>query len=125
MDDDAQRQALHIDQGVNVATLHLLPGIIAGQAVMTASFSAPFKDGLTMIAAVGLASRSMSSRKSMCNSCQIASHTTAQQIDNGVDRLPHIGPALAPRGRPPGLASGSMAQDASLRHPSCHLDNTH
>jgi hypothetical protein len=47
MDDDAQRQALHIDQGVNV------PGIIAGQAVMTASFSAPFKDGLTMIAAVG------------------------------------------------------------------------
>ena len=25
MDDDAQRQALHIDQGVNVATLHLLP----------------------------------------------------------------------------------------------------
>jgi hypothetical protein len=28
--DDAQRQTLHFDQGVNIATLHLLPGIIAG-----------------------------------------------------------------------------------------------
>ena len=44
MDDDAQRQALSIDQGVNLAPLHFFAGVVAGQAVMTAPFSADFSD---------------------------------------------------------------------------------
>jgi hypothetical protein len=44
VDDDAQRQALRIDQRVNLAALHLLTGVVAGQAVMTAPFSADFSD---------------------------------------------------------------------------------
>ena len=74
MDDDAQGQALGIDQGMNFAPFHFLPGVIAGQAIVTAPFSADFNDWLSMIAAVGDASRSMSSRKSICNFCQMASH---------------------------------------------------
>lgn len=75
MDDDAQRQALRIDQRVNLAALHLFAGVETGQAVMAAPFSADFTDWLSMIAAVGLASRSMSSRNSTCSCSQIASHT--------------------------------------------------
>lgn len=75
MNDDAQRQALRIDQGVDFSALHLLASVVSGQAVMTAPFSALFKDWLSMTAAVGDASRSMSSRKSMCSLCQIASQT--------------------------------------------------
>ena len=41
---DAQRQTLRIDQRVNFATLHLFTGVVAGQAVMTAPFSADFSD---------------------------------------------------------------------------------
>jgi len=75
MNDDAQRQTFGVDQGVNFAALDLLAGVIAGQAVMTAPFSELFSDWLSTIAAVGDASRSISSRKSMCNLCQIASQT--------------------------------------------------
>ena len=75
MDDDAQGQALRIDQRVNFAALHLFAGVVAGQAVMTAPFSADLTDWLSITAAVGLASRPMSSRKSICNRSQIASHT--------------------------------------------------
>jgi hypothetical protein len=56
VDDDAQRPALHVDQRVNLAALDLLADVVAGQAVMTAPFSADFNDWLSMIAAVGLAS---------------------------------------------------------------------
>jgi hypothetical protein len=75
VDDDAQRQSLRIDQRVKLAALDLLAGVVAGQPVMTAPFSADFSDWLSMIAAVGLASRSMSSRSSMRNLSQIASQT--------------------------------------------------
>ena len=73
VDVDAQRQTLRIDQRANFVTLHLFTGVIAGQAVMTAPFSADFSDRLSMIAAVGLASRSISSRIAMRILSQIAS----------------------------------------------------
>ena len=44
MDDDAQGQTLRIDQRVNFATLHLFAGVVAGQPVMTAPFSADLTD---------------------------------------------------------------------------------
>ena len=75
VNDDAQRQALCVDQRVKLAALDLLAGVVAGQAVMTAPFSADFNDWLSMTAAVGLASRSMPSRSSMRNVSQIASQT--------------------------------------------------
>ena len=75
VDDDAQRQALRVDQRVKLAALDLLAGVVAGQAVMTAPFSADFNDWLSMIAAVGLASRSMPSRSSIRSFSQIVSQT--------------------------------------------------
>jgi hypothetical protein len=44
MDDDAQRQALRIDQRMNFGTLHFFAGVVAGQAVMTVPFSDDFND---------------------------------------------------------------------------------
>jgi hypothetical protein len=44
MNDDTQRQTLRIDQRMNFAPLHFLAGVIPGQTVMTAPFSADFKD---------------------------------------------------------------------------------
>ena len=44
VDDDAQRQALRVDQRMNFSTLHLFAGVVADQAVMTAPFSADFND---------------------------------------------------------------------------------
>ena len=44
MNNDAQRQALRIDERVNLATLDPFAGVIAGQAIMTAPFSADFSD---------------------------------------------------------------------------------
>ena len=75
VDDDARWRTLGVDQRVNFPALHLLPGVIADQTVTATPFSALFKDWLSMAAAVGDASRSMSSRKSMCSLCQIASQT--------------------------------------------------
>jgi len=67
MNDDTQWQTLRIDQRMNFAPLHFLAGVIPDQTVMTAPFSADFKDWLSMIAAEALASRPMTSRKSMCS----------------------------------------------------------
>ena len=75
MNDGPQRQALRIDQRVNFAPLDLLSGVIAYLAVKTAPFSAAFSDWLSMTAAVGLASRPMSSRNVMWSSSQMASQT--------------------------------------------------
>jgi hypothetical protein len=44
MNDDTQRQTLRIDQRMNFAPLHFLAGVILGQTIMTAPFSADFKD---------------------------------------------------------------------------------
>ena len=78
MDDNAHRQAFGINERVNLAALHFLAGVIAYSAVVTAPFSADFKDWLSMTAAVGLASRPRSSRKSMCRLSQIASQTPSR-----------------------------------------------
>ena len=78
MNDDAQRQALGVDQRVNFAALDLFAGVVAYLAVMAPPFSADFSDWLSMIAAVGLASRAMSSRNSMCRHSQIVSQTPSR-----------------------------------------------
>lgn len=44
MDDDAHWQAFGIDERVDFAALHFLAGVIAYSAIMTAPFSADFKD---------------------------------------------------------------------------------
>jgi hypothetical protein len=44
VNDGAQHYALRIDRRVNLAALHLLAGVVAGQAVMTGPFSAGFSD---------------------------------------------------------------------------------
>ena len=44
MDDGPHRQAFGVDQGVNFSPLDLLTGVIAYLAVMTAPFSADFKN---------------------------------------------------------------------------------
>ena len=75
MNDGPQRQAFGVDKGVNLSPLDLLTGVIAYLAIKTAPFSAAFSVWLSMTAAVGLASRPSCSRKAVCSSSQIASHT--------------------------------------------------
>ena len=57
MDDDPQRKAFDVDQGVELATLHPLAGVITHCVVFTPvfapPFSAAFSDWLSMMAAVG------------------------------------------------------------------------
>src|SRR6516164_8862448 len=71
MDNDPHRRPFAIDQGVDLATLHLLAGVITHLVVFTAPFSADLTDWLSRTAADGLASRPIRSRKAMCNSAQI------------------------------------------------------
>ena len=78
VDDGAHRQALGVDERVNLAALHLLSGVVAYAAVVTAPFSADFTVWLSITAAVGLASRPRVSRKSMCRLSQIASQTPSR-----------------------------------------------
>ena len=69
MDDHAQRQAFDIDEGMQLAALHLLAGVVTHCVLFTPArgspFSAAFSDWLSMIAAVGLASRSSASRSAI------------------------------------------------------------
>jgi hypothetical protein len=44
MDGDPQRQADGVDKRVNLAPSHFLSGVVAGQTVMAAPFSADFND---------------------------------------------------------------------------------
>jgi hypothetical protein len=57
VDDDTQRQAFRIDQGMQFAALQFLTGIIPHRMVMTAPFSADFSVWLSSTAAVGFAWR--------------------------------------------------------------------
>ena len=75
VDDDPYWQSFSIDERMDFAPLDLLAGVIAYLAGKTAPFSAAFSDWLSMTAAVGLASRSRRSRKVICSSSQMASHT--------------------------------------------------
>src|SRR5262245_22716672 len=75
VDDDAHRQALGVDECVDLAALHLLSGVVAYAAIVPAPFSADFTVWLSITAAVGLASRPRFSRKSMCRLSQIALQT--------------------------------------------------
>ena len=75
MNDGPQRQAFGAEKGVNLSPLDLLTGVIAYLAIKTAPFSAAFSVWLSMTAAVGCASRPSCSRKGVCSSSQIASHT--------------------------------------------------
>ncbi len=62
MDDGAHQQALRIDQNVALLALDLLARVIAGRIDARPPFSALFTLWLSMIAAVGLASRPACSR---------------------------------------------------------------
>jgi hypothetical protein len=62
MDDGAQQQALRVYQDVALLALDLFPGIVARRIDTKPPFSALFTLWLSMIAAVGLASRPASSR---------------------------------------------------------------
>src|SRR5512136_2207744 len=70
MNDHTHRQTLGVDQGVDLAALHLLSGVVSHCVIFTPVFAAPFSAGfsdwLSMTAAVGLASRPRCSRKAMC-----------------------------------------------------------
>src|SRR6516164_6763534 len=72
------RQPLGIDQCVDLATLHLLAGVVTHRVVFAAPFSADFTDWLSRTAAQGLASRPIRSRSAMCSSTQIASHVLSR-----------------------------------------------
>jgi len=73
--DDPHRQPFAVDQGVDLAALDLLAGVIAHLAVVTAPFSAALIDWLSRTAAEGLVSRPIRSRNAICSSAQIASQT--------------------------------------------------
>jgi hypothetical protein len=75
VNDDPYWQSFRIDERMDFAALDLLAGVKTYLAVKTAPFSAAFSDWLSMTAAVGEASRPRRSRKLMCRSSQMASHT--------------------------------------------------
>ena len=56
VDDDTHGQFEGVDQGVDLAALYLLAGVVTHGVVFTAPFSADFSDWLSRTAAVGLAS---------------------------------------------------------------------
>lgn len=78
VNDDPQRQALDVDERVDLAALDLLASVVAYAAVMTTPFSADFTDWLSMIAAVGLAWRPIGSRIAICRCSQIACQTPSR-----------------------------------------------
>ncbi len=78
VNDDPQRQTVGIDQRVNLAAFDLLAGVITYAAIITPPFSADFTDWLSMIAAVGLASRPLCARKSAYRLSQIACQTPSR-----------------------------------------------
>jgi hypothetical protein len=78
VDDDPHRQPFAVDQGVDLAALHLLAGVVAQLAISTAPFSADLTDWLSRTAAEGLASRPIRSRNAICSSAQIASQTPSR-----------------------------------------------
>jgi hypothetical protein len=51
MNDDPHRQPFAVDQGVDLAALHLLPGVVTHVIVSAASFSADLTDWLPSTAA--------------------------------------------------------------------------
>ena len=78
MNHDPHRQPFAVDQSVDFAALDPLAGVITHLAVVTAPFSADLTDWLSRTAAEWLASRPVRSRKSTCNSAQIASQTPSR-----------------------------------------------
>jgi hypothetical protein len=75
---DPHRQSFGVDEGVDLATLDLLAGVVTHIVVFAAPFSADLMDWLSRTAADGLASRPLRSRKAVCNSAQIASQTPSR-----------------------------------------------
>ena len=77
MDHHAHWQSQGVDQGVDLAPLHLLASVITHcvvfALVFTAPFSAAFSDWLSMMAALGLASRPDCSRKATSNASHLSS----------------------------------------------------
>ena len=78
VDHDAQRQPLGVDQGVDLAPLHTLAGVVAHLVVFRAPFSADLIVWLSRMAPLGLASRPRRSRIATRNSAQIASHVPSR-----------------------------------------------
>src|SRR6516162_4053699 len=75
VDNDPHRQPLAVNQGVDLAALHLLAGVVTHLAVVIAPFSADLITWLSRTAAEGLASRPIRSRDAICSSAQSVSHT--------------------------------------------------
>jgi hypothetical protein len=61
MDDGAHQQALRIDQDVALLAVDLLASVVARRVDAAPPFSAPLTLWLSMMAAVGLASRAAAS----------------------------------------------------------------
>jgi hypothetical protein len=78
VDNDPHRQSFTVDQGVDFAALHLFDSVVTHLVVFAVPFSAELTDWLSRTAADGLASRPIRSRKAMCSSAQIASHTPSR-----------------------------------------------
>ena len=78
VDDDPHRQALGVDQRMDLATLQTLAGVVAHLVIVRPPFSADLTVWLSRMAAVGLASRPSRSRSAMWSSAQIASHTASR-----------------------------------------------
>src|SRR5215470_13983896 len=73
VDDDPHWQPFAVDQGVDLAALHLLAGVVAHLVVFTAPFSADLTDWLSRTAADG----------------RLASHPLAQRhVQLDPDRFP-------------------------------------
>ena len=63
MDYDPERQALGVDERVDLSSLHTLAGVVTHLVVLRASFSADLTVWLSSTAALGLASRPSPSRR--------------------------------------------------------------
>src|ERR1700733_7976491 len=82
VDSHAQGQAFDVDEGMHFAALHLLAGVVTHRVLFIPArgspFSAAFSDWLSMIAAVGLASRWSASRSAIGSSSQMRSHAPSR-----------------------------------------------
>ena len=135
VDNDPHRQPLAVDQGVDLAALYLLAGVVTHLVVLP-PFLADLIDWLSRTPAEGLASRPIRSCNAICSSAQTASQTPSrwnlrnerqiapraagpQQVQNGVNRRPHVGLARSPAGAgPAGSAAPAAPTYTSRRWPA-------
>src|ERR1700730_13606160 len=87
-DENPHQQPFTVDQGVDLAALDPLAGVVTHLVVVPAPFSADLINGLSRTATEGLASRPICSRNAICSSPQIASPDaiTLKLAEDVVDR---------------------------------------